>query len=174
MGLSLQLPTGCIPDDSDYLDYSNGSTVSDHAVPVVHVLTSDSLKGWDLSWDGPGFLLGTRRCVPAICMVIFRTLIYPSPAAAERRELFRFSADLGKLALRIADQYGSNFEKWCASVVVGIDTIVAHRHCSRALLLFVSFISGYDNVHIRTNLARAEDGLKFGQSAGDRFGVFLN
>ena len=33
-------------------------------------------------------------------------------AAAERRELFRFSADLGKLALRIADQYGSSFEKW--------------------------------------------------------------
>ena len=33
-------------------------------------------------------------------------------AAAERRELFRFSADLGKLALRIADQYGTSFEKW--------------------------------------------------------------
>ncbi|KAH8086606.1 histidine kinase [Cristinia sonorae] len=71
-------------------------------------------------------------------------------AAAERRELFRFSADLGKLALRIADQYGSNFEK------------------CRALLLFVNFISGYDNVHIRSNLPRAEDALKYGQSAGDR------
>lgn len=38
------------------------------------------------------------------------------PAAAERRELYRFSADLGKLALRIADQYGSSFEKWYVPV----------------------------------------------------------
>lgn len=36
----------------------------------------------------------------------------PHIAAAERRELYRFSADLGKLALRIADQYGSSSEKW--------------------------------------------------------------
>ena len=33
-------------------------------------------------------------------------------AAAEKRELYRFSADLGKLALRIADQYGTSLEKW--------------------------------------------------------------
>jgi hypothetical protein len=39
-------------------------------------------------------------------------LIYHGEAAAERRELYRFSADLGKLALRLADQYGSNHEKW--------------------------------------------------------------
>lgn len=33
-------------------------------------------------------------------------------AAAEKRELYRFSSDLGKLALKIADKYGSNGEKW--------------------------------------------------------------
>ncbi|KAI0078477.1 histidine kinase [Panus rudis PR-1116 ss-1] len=71
-------------------------------------------------------------------------------AAAERRELYRFSADLGKLALRIADQYGSSLEK------------------CRALVLFCAMVSGYDNVHIRSSLPRAEEALKYGQSAGDR------
>ena len=45
-------------------------------------------------------------------------------AAAERRELFRFSADLGKLALRIADQYGTSFEKW-----------LVQQHCVQVGLL---------------------------------------
>ncbi|KAH9850662.1 histidine kinase [Lenzites betulinus] len=71
-------------------------------------------------------------------------------AAAERRELYRFSADLGKLALRIADQYGSSFEK------------------CRALLLFSIMVSGFDNVHIRANIPRLEQAIKYGQSAGDR------
>ncbi|KAI0700426.1 histidine kinase [Cytidiella melzeri] len=71
-------------------------------------------------------------------------------AAAERRELYRFSADLGKLALRLADQYGSSHEK------------------CRALLLFCPLVSGYDSVHIRANIPRLEDALKYGQSAGDR------
>ncbi|GJE87861.1 histidine kinase [Phanerochaete sordida] len=71
-------------------------------------------------------------------------------AAAERRELYRFSADLGKLALRLADQYGSSHEK------------------CRALLLFAPLVSGYDSAHYRTNIPRLEQALKFGQSAGDR------
>ncbi|TBU58822.1 histidine kinase [Dichomitus squalens] len=71
-------------------------------------------------------------------------------ALGERRELFRFSADLGKLALRIADTYGTNFEK------------------CRALLLFSIMVSGFDNVHIRANVPRLEQAIKFGQSAGDR------
>ena len=33
-------------------------------------------------------------------------------AAAERKEMYRFSVDLGKLALRIADKYGGSAEKW--------------------------------------------------------------
>jgi hypothetical protein len=33
-------------------------------------------------------------------------------AAAERRELYRFSADLGKLALRVAGLHGSAAEQW--------------------------------------------------------------
>ncbi|KAI0809255.1 histidine kinase [Irpex lacteus] len=72
-------------------------------------------------------------------------------AAAERRELYRFSADLGKLALRLADQYGSSHEK------------------CRSLLLFCPLVSGYDSVHIRANIPRLEDALKYGQSAGDSF-----
>ncbi|KAH9927462.1 histidine kinase [Epithele typhae] len=71
-------------------------------------------------------------------------------AAAERRELFRFSTDLGKLALRIADQYGTSFEK------------------CRALVLYVSMVSGFDNVHIRANIPRLEEAIKYGQGAGDR------
>jgi hypothetical protein len=33
-------------------------------------------------------------------------------AAAERRGLYRFSVDLAKLALRIADKHGNSSEKW--------------------------------------------------------------
>ncbi|KAK7694195.1 hypothetical protein QCA50_001375 [Cerrena zonata] len=73
-----------------------------------------------------------------------------SEAAAEKRELYRFSADLGKLALRIADQYGSSLEK------------------CRALVLYCALVSGYDNVHLRSCLPRAEEALKYGQSGGDR------
>ena len=39
---------------------------------------------------------------------------------------------------------------------------------SRALLLFVTMVSGFDNVHIRANLPRLEQAIKYGQSAGDR------
>lgn len=71
-------------------------------------------------------------------------------AAAERRELYRFSTDLGRLALRIADDFGTSYEK------------------CRALVLFSSMVSGFDNVHIRANLARLEEAMKYGQSAGDK------
>ncbi|KAI3615522.1 histidine kinase [Moniliophthora roreri] len=70
--------------------------------------------------------------------------------AAERRELYRFSTGLGKLALRIAEQHGTNSEK------------------CRAYVLFCALVSPYDNVHIRTTLPRLEEGLKYGNSAGDR------
>lgn len=55
-----------------------------------------------------------------------------------------------------------------SKVLLGEKGISTEQSHSRALLLFVSFISGYDNVHIRTNLPRVEDALKYGQSAGDR------
>ncbi|KAF4623556.1 hypothetical protein D9613_002054 [Agrocybe pediades] len=71
-------------------------------------------------------------------------------ASAERRELYRFSSDLAKLALRIADRYGSSGEK------------------CRAQVLFCSMVSGFDNVHIRANLPRLEQAVKYGNSAGDR------
>ncbi|KDQ54896.1 hypothetical protein JAAARDRAFT_196280 [Jaapia argillacea MUCL 33604] len=71
-------------------------------------------------------------------------------AAAERRGLYRFSADLGKLAIRIAERYGGSYEK------------------CRAQVLFCGMVSGYDNVHIRANLPRLEQAIKYGNSAGDR------
>ena len=89
-------------------------------------------------------------------------------AAAERRELYRFSADLGKLALRLADQYGSSHEKWYEVYAENLAIALLTSFASRALLLFCALVSGYDGVHIRTNVARLEEALKYGQSAGDR------
>ncbi|PPQ67388.1 hypothetical protein CVT25_005967 [Psilocybe cyanescens] len=71
-------------------------------------------------------------------------------ASAERREMYRFSSDLAKLALRIAERYGSSGEK------------------CRAQVLFCSMVSGFDNVHIRANIPRLEQAVKYGNSAGDR------
>ncbi|PPQ63721.1 hypothetical protein CVT24_004301 [Panaeolus cyanescens] len=70
--------------------------------------------------------------------------------AAEKRELHRFSADLAKLALQIAERYGTSGEK------------------CRAQVLFCAMVSGFDNVHIRANLPRLELAVKLGNSAGDR------
>lgn len=39
---------------------------------------------------------------------------------------------------------------------------------SRALVLYCALVSGYDNVHLRSCLPRAEEALKYGQSGGDR------
>ncbi|TFK40893.1 dual-domain HisK/Mak2 protein kinase [Crucibulum laeve] len=71
-------------------------------------------------------------------------------AVAEKRELYRFSADLGKLALQIADRHGSMGEK------------------CRAQVLYCAMVSGFDNVHVRANLPRLEEAFKYGNSAGDR------
>ncbi|KIL70561.1 hypothetical protein M378DRAFT_194875 [Amanita muscaria Koide BX008] len=71
-------------------------------------------------------------------------------AAAERRGLYRFSADLAKLALRIADKHGNSSEK------------------CRAQVLFCAMVSGFDNVHVRSNLPRLDDAIKYGSGAGDR------
>ncbi|KAI5991480.1 STKc type histidine kinase [Pisolithus albus] len=71
-------------------------------------------------------------------------------AAAERRELFKFSVDLGKLALRIAHLHGGSMEK------------------CRATLLYTALVAPYDNVHMRHTIPLLEDGLKFGHSSGDR------
>ncbi|KAI6136939.1 STKc type histidine kinase [Pisolithus sp. B1] len=71
-------------------------------------------------------------------------------AAAERRELFKFSVDLGKLALRIAYLHGGSMEK------------------CRATLLYTALVAPYDNVHMRHTIPLLEDGLKYGHSSGDR------
>ena len=70
-----------------------------------------------MSGHSSRFLLGSRRCVH-LRGPFNRDWLSASLAAAERRELYRFSADLGKLALHLADQYGSNHEKWSANCFV--------------------------------------------------------
>lgn len=59
-----------------------------------------------------------------------------SSAAAERRELYRFSADLGKLALRIAEKYGSSSEKW----FVNGPSLVALRRLIIKAVVRMSFL----------------------------------
>ncbi|KAF8272384.1 histidine kinase [Lactarius quietus] len=71
-------------------------------------------------------------------------------AAAERKELYRFSVDLGRLALRIAEKHGTNADR------------------CRSLVMYCSMVSAYDNVHIRSNLPRLEEATKYAKSAGDR------
>jgi len=39
---------------------------------------------------------------------------------------------------------------------------------SRAQVLFCAMVSGFDNVHVRTNLPRLEEAIKHGSGAGDR------
>lgn len=71
-------------------------------------------------------------------------------AAAERKELYRFSVDLGRLALRIAERHGTNADR------------------CRSLVMYCSMVSAYDNVHIRSNLPRLDEATKYANSAGDR------
>ncbi|KAI0286668.1 histidine kinase [Russula aff. rugulosa BPL654] len=60
-------------------------------------------------------------------------------AAAERKELYRFSVDLGKLALRIAERHGTNADR------------------CRSLVMYSSMVSAYEN-----------EATKYANSAGDR------
>jgi hypothetical protein len=49
------------------------------------------------------------------------TFLIALAASAERKELYRFSVDLGKLALRIVEQHGTNADRWyapCCLIVV--------------------------------------------------------
>ncbi|TFK76709.1 dual-domain HisK/Mak2 protein kinase [Pluteus cervinus] len=71
-------------------------------------------------------------------------------AAAEHRELYRFSADLGKLALRIAERHGGSGEK------------------CRAQVMYSAMVSGYDSTHVRSILPGLEEAVKYGNSSGDR------
>ncbi|KAK0208888.1 hypothetical protein DFS33DRAFT_1254916 [Desarmillaria ectypa] len=71
-------------------------------------------------------------------------------ALGEQRELYRFSADLARLALRIAERHGSSSEK------------------CRAQVLYCSMVSGYDSMHISTMIPRLEEAIQYGNSAGDR------
>jgi hypothetical protein len=89
-------------------------------------------------------------------------------AAAEGRELYRFSVDLAKLALRIAERHGTSGEKWSGKEQLLLPACIDYLLRSRAQVLFCAMVSGFDSVHIRANLPRLEEAIKYGQSAGDR------
>ena len=98
------------------------------------------------------------------------------PAAAERKELYRFSVDLGKLALRIAERHGTNADRWYVSLawLSSIpNSLIPNVFFSRSLVMYCSMVSAYENVHIRSNLPRLEDATKYANSAGDRCAIHL-
>ncbi|KAI5897382.1 histidine kinase [Schizophyllum commune H4-8] len=70
--------------------------------------------------------------------------------AAERRGQYRLSVALGNVALRLAERYGGSAEKCTAQV------------------LYTALVSGFANVHLRVNIAKLEEAIKYGYSAGDR------
>lgn len=107
-------------------------TLSESMIDVVGLTTISLALRFGIS---PGTSLG---------------FFWATGASAERRELFRFSVDLGKLALRVAYMHGGSLEK------------------CRATVLYAALVAPYDNVHIRHTIPLLEDGLKYGHSSGDR------
>lgn len=51
---------------------------------------------------------------------------------------------------------------------------LTENNVSRAQVLFCSMVSGFDNIHIRANLPRLEQAVKYGNSSGDRWGMLLS
>ncbi|KAL4069355.1 STKc type histidine kinase, partial [Scleroderma citrinum] len=91
-----------------------------------------------------------RRVIFGISPGTSLGFFWATGAAAEKRELFKFSVDIGKLALRIAYMHGGSMEK------------------CRATVLYAALVAPYDNVHMRHTIPLLEDGLKYGHSSGDR------
>jgi len=88
------------------------------------------------------------------------------PATAERRGLYRFAADLGRLALQIAEKYGSMSEKWFDHL---LDPVIAHSTLlSRVQVLFCSLIAGFDQAHLGSHLGLLSEAVRYGETAGDR------
>lgn len=65
----------------------------------------------------PGTAIGFFWALGGMCTHFFLRTGFNqiSIAAAERRDLYRFSADLGRLGLRIAEAHGTSAEK-CRSL----------------------------------------------------------
>jgi hypothetical protein len=62
----------------------------------------------------PGTALGFFWALGGVDRYISSTINYliALTAAAERKQLYRFSVDLGKLALRIVERHGTNADRW--------------------------------------------------------------
>ncbi|KAF8061003.1 hypothetical protein FPV67DRAFT_1673829 [Lyophyllum atratum] len=122
---------------------------------AVSVLNDAGLNAyWDPSTPAFGDIIGLTTIQVALRHGMSPGtavgLFWAVGAAAEKRGLYRFSADLGKLALKIAEMHGHSGEK------------------CRAQVLYCAMVSGYDSVHIRANIPRLEDAIKYGNGAGDR------
>jgi len=89
------------------------------------------------------------------------------PATAERRGLYRFATDLGRLALKIADKHGSISEKWFDCLHGSIAT---HRtFFSRVRVLFCGLIAGFDQAHLGSHLELLGEAVRYGETVGDRY-----
>lgn len=82
------------------------------------------------------------------------------------RDLFRFSVDMGKIALQIAEKHGTASEIWFVHLSGGRRPLLTSF--SRAQVLFCSMVSGFDSTHVRSNVARLDAACKYGASSGDR------
>lgn len=104
----------------------------------------------------PGTALGFFWALGGMCQWVspVDVLIHSGEAAAERRELYRFSADLGKLALRLADQYGSNHEKWCVPSVLSWDGNVTADFLLVVLFCCSVLLSRDTTAHISARIFR--------------------
>lgn len=71
-------------------------------------------------------------------------------AIAEKRQMYRFCSDLGKLALQLAYKFGNSIDK------------------CRSETLYSAMASGYAPEHIRTVIERSEAAIALARSAGDR------
>ncbi|KAF7784549.1 hypothetical protein Agabi119p4_714 [Agaricus bisporus var. burnettii] len=109
-------------------------------------LSSDSAALMDMVGLKCIQIILTGGMVPGVASGIFWTV----PGTAERRGLYRFAVDLGRLALEIADRRGTMGEK------------------CRVQVLFCSLVSGFDQIHLKSNLDRLEEAVQYGETAGDR------
>ncbi|KAI5123720.1 hypothetical protein M0805_000314 [Coniferiporia weirii] len=126
---------------------------------IAKVLTLINCIGMNAYWrNGDGFsdvsiislTIIKAALRSGICAGTATGFFWALGAAAERRNLYDFSKNLGRLGLQLAEIHGTSSDK------------------CRALVLYSSMVSGYDEVHVSANIQRCELALKYGLSSGDR------
>ena len=145
----LSLPLSSPRTSWPYIVHPTGATVS------VCLYSSIKYSGRIICPASHGMSTGTA-------LGFFWTL----PATAERRGLYRFATDLGRLALKIADKHGSISEKWFDSLHGPTTTHLTLF--SRVRVLFCGLIASFDQVHLGTHLELLGEAARYGETAGDR------